>query len=196
MHERSVTSKQATGTALSNAKGGRVAGSQPGVTSAPARTHLPNRQELRLSGKCAPSSPLRLMVTRRAEDAMVRLAVSSEPVTAPEGGVASQGSSQGPRAGPLLSWSSPALPAAHRVQPALEPSAPQPRRTDHGHPWPSLRPDPHSRRSRPWCPPPAARHPPPAARLPVRSVRQGGSAPRLPAAPARFKRKRRFKFWR
>lgn len=58
---------------------------RPGVTPVPprarARAHLPNRQELRLSGKCAPSSPLRLMVTRRAEDAMVRPA---------EGGVASR----------------------------------------------------------------------------------------------------------
>lgn len=86
----SVTSEQATGAALSNAKGGRAAGSLLGVTSAPARTHLPNRQERRLSGKWAPSSPLRLMVTRRAEDAMVRPAVSPEPVTAAEGGEASR----------------------------------------------------------------------------------------------------------
>lgn len=111
---------------------------------------------------------------------MVRPAVSPEPGTADEGGEA-----RSRPAGPFLSWSSQrklALPAGHRAQPASEPSAPQPRRTDHGHPRPSLRPVPHSRRPRPWCLVPAVCLPPPAARLPAPTVRLGVSAPRLAAA--------------
>lgn len=81
--------RHATGTGLPSAKGDRAAGSGPVVTSVLPRSHLPNRQELRLRGKCAPSSPLRLMVTRRAEDAMVHPAVSPKRMTEGEGGVAS-----------------------------------------------------------------------------------------------------------
>lgn len=47
----------------------------------------------------------------------------------------------------------PAGTAPQRVQSASEPSAPQPRRSHRGHPRPSLRPDPHTRRPPPECPP-------------------------------------------
>lgn len=149
-----------------NPKDSRAAGSQPRVTSATARTHLPNRQELRLSGKCAPSSPLRLMVTRRAEDAMVRPAVSPEPATATEGGAASR------RSSPSRRRAAPQLIQSEKVSSSRR-SAGAARVRALGSSAAEVRPRPPAAFAppRPALPPPAtrvpaARRPPPARPVP------------------------------
>lgn len=178
--------------------------------------HLPNQQERRLSGKWAPSAPLLLMVTSRALGPMSspsRGALTGTPPPARDGG-GGHSLGRGAQSGP---W------APHRLLPAPSYSPGRPARVhdeailararESRDPERAGRRSPRAsrprrlvvRRDAPQQGSPRVPGPPHARPAPARDaggqarrarVPSGWLRPRLPAASAGFKPKRRFKFWR